>query len=183
MELKILDTGYYNTNKTGTQESLENRAGYDGSSTVLSLPLSNVDSIDLGYKQNISPTPSVSLDPEYEPIVGNTESGKISFKMRVNRDSLPSGYDINYLYQIIRLSWTKTVKVLYADGDGLFHTTIGYLAEKYKNGAFSDGIILPSNTPYLPVMVDSVKLEDNFKGSSIIVSFVMTIVGDNWLWF
>jgi len=57
MKLNIIDTGYLNANATGTQLDAEDRAGYDGTSSVNVLSLPNVLGSTVGGKVNSNDSP------------------------------------------------------------------------------------------------------------------------------
>lgn len=160
MELKIIDTGYLNASKTGTQLSAEDRAGYDGTSAVSALDMPNITSSAIGGSQNTNDSAELNTGEMSEVSSNSFNNETISISFAVKRDNLPAGtYETNYLKQIARLKETAGVKLLYPSGTGSYNTSLMLLGQEYKNGVMSTDFI-PADIPYLPVIINNIMFTD-----------------------
>src|SRR6056297_1700612 len=112
--LKILDTGYYTADGTGTPAVVANRAGYDGSSTVNSFDLP-ITAITLNGGGNLMSQEELHNDDKMSKVSAITYKNP-SFVMQVSipiSDIPTTGYQYHWLYQLMRLERTKSVKDAY----------------------------------------------------------------------
>ena len=164
MDVKILDSGWFNSSRTGTQESVSDRAGYDGTSSVSSFLLPTA-TLSFSFKSDLeaSPSPATFSPPDVDLVAVEAPAVEISFS--VPKDYAPTGFETNYFVQLVRLTMTKGLKLLYSDGSSTNKKSmLELLGAKTSSGVFQgSGKELPAGTPYLVGRVSSVELVDDGK--------------------
>ena len=164
MDVRILDSGWFKNDRTGTQESVSDRAGYDGSSSVSAFLLPAA-TLTFSFKADLEATPSPATfsPPDVDLVAVEAPAVDISFS--VPKDYAPTGFDVNYFVQLTRLTMTKGLKLLYADGSSTNKKTLlELLGAKNSAGVFQGtGKELASGTNYLVGRVVSVELVDSGK--------------------
>lgn len=163
MYITLLDTGYLTRDREGTQETVANRAGYDGSSAVTAFTL-KLDSIREGDGANIDNTPIPSSTTFAELGKGSFENPKYTMKGIIDKSDATSGFQYSQLYQLRRMQWTKGVKIFYPSVTTDTYKTLIELNGEYNgsNGAFQgSGKELAAGTPYLCGRIINMSIDDN----------------------
>lgn len=177
MNFKLLDTGYIrNADLSGLiQLGVSNRAGYDGSTSVNSF---NIGSIQF--------TRTRQVNTDNKPVINNTSQITTnivsrrnpvwSFSIQIARTVSDTGYNTNFLTQLLRLEETKGLKLLYPTSLNTgFRTTIEMMGAKNTNGNFSNASpsdtngTISQNIPYLIGRVKFGSIPDGNNSTNIII--------------
>lgn len=175
MEIKLLDTGWYSKDRTGTQASVSNRAGYDGSSSVTAFTL-KTRSITLtrASNQDDNPVPSSTTATEVNKVT--SENNRYTLKLILAKDDATSGFQYSQLYQLARLDKTLGVKLLYpSDVTDDLKELIELMGEVNTSGAFQgSGKEIAAGTPYIVGRISSVSINsgENQKFFDISINFI-----------
>lgn len=159
MDIKILDTGYATSDRTGGTISASGRAGYNGTSGVNAFTF-NVTSIVMNGGANIMKEDELKTAEtlsDATPVTYQNPSYVIS--CHLNKQDMPSsGYATNWWIQARRLERTKSMKILYVSTttDRTENKTVlEYFGAANTGGVFSTDIGNTS-TPYLTGYVKGV---------------------------
>jgi hypothetical protein len=152
MQIKILDTGYATSDRTGSTLSASLRAGYNGTSSVNAFTF-NVTSIVMNAGANVMKEDELKTSEilsDVTPVTFQNPSYVLSCQLP--KDDIPTtGFSTNWWVQARRLERTKSIKVLYVSTttDRVGNKTVlEYFGAVNTAGVFSTDIGNTS-TPYL----------------------------------
>lgn len=170
MNIRILDTGFISTEtqpSSQTQLGLSDRAGYSGSTDVFHFTLPSY-SESIGGSVTIENKPIVNdLSEVNTTLVSSTNRVlKISFIMD---KTLPGeAYDVNELFQFMRMERTAGMKLLYVDSiTNTYKTIIEALGQQNIGGIFSHASYddtlgyVSTTTPYLVGRVRNIQVSNS----------------------
>ena len=123
--VKILDTGYVGTGIRGEQIQLAvaDRAGYDGSSDVVSFTL-KPSNITIGAQVKVEGKPIIDTLTDVSTTLVSTQNRVLQVSAIIQKSITTSGYDVNDVHQFFRLDRTRGLKLLYVDATGDTKKTI-----------------------------------------------------------
>lgn len=186
MQIKILDTGYLNTSKTGTKFGFDDRAGVDASTgtTVTAFTLDVNGDMTIAGSVNIDNQPVIGATTENSGRYISTQNRAINMNCILKKSDATAGYYINQLYQFLRLERTKGLKLIYPTTvTDTNKTIIEELGEVNINGSFADGTptdgagTVSTTTPYLVGRVTNIRVSDSTQGDYWRISFNFVLEG------
>lgn len=150
MQVKILDTGYATSDRTGGTISAAGRAGYTGS-TVSPFTF-NVTSIVMNGGANVMKEDELKTTETLSDLTPVTyQNPSYVLSCHLSKEDMPTtGFSTNWWVQARRLERTKTIKVLYVSTttDRTENKTIlEYFGAVNAGGSF--GTDIGTTTPYL----------------------------------
>jgi len=175
MEIKLLDTGWYSRDRTGTQATVANRAGYDGSSSVTTFTLKTRSvTLTRASNQDDNPVPSSTTATEVNKVT--SENNKYTLKCLLKKDDTTSGFQYSQLYQLARMDKTSGVKLLYpSDTTDDIKELIELMGEANTSGVFQgSGKELSASTPYIVGRITSLSINggENQEYFDITITFI-----------
>lgn len=170
MNLKLYDTGYLNGDFTGTQLTVFERAGYNGTATI-AFDMPTVTKCNWGGKQNINDEPDIDSG-DYTYISVNTyDNDKFTLTWVVSRTYSQAGMINNVFTEMNRLKKTEGVKVLFPSGSGTMNSVIYYMMADYTMPTNANlNSVISAGTKYLPIYVTNVSYDDDPKTQSIFIT-------------
>lgn len=161
MNIKILDSGWYSTSRTGTQEVVANRAGYDGTSAVTAFDL-KVTKIILSKSAHVDDNVVPGSSSYTELNFVTFDNPKYSLDCIVAKDDATAGFGESMIYQLNRLDQTKGVKLLYPSAvTDTYKSLVEEMGAANKAGVFQgSGKELAASTPYLQGRILSINITD-----------------------
>lgn len=178
MSYKLLDTGYLvdDTIAAQTQISSELRAGYDGTTNVNSFTFGAL-SISRSRNVNIDTKPVINSTSITKNNLSSLQNPLITFSIQIDRDISNTGYQYNYLTQLLRLEETLGLKLLYPTTvNSTYLTIIDMLGKSNVAGNFSEASptdnegTVSTTTPYLVGRIIFNNVNDNNNSKNIIIS-------------
>jgi len=180
MDIILLDTGYVSTESeltSQTQLSTANRAGNSGTSSVTEFTL-KTSSISLGGKTNTENKPAINTFTEVSTTATGIANRVMSVSAILKKEIITSGYNTNNVIELLRMSRTKGLKLLYVDSTTNTQKTI---IEAYgalnTDGLFSNALpdstagTVSETTPYIVGRVKDMNISDTSDGNYWRVSF------------
>lgn len=172
-QLKILDTGYVaNVVSGATQLSDANRAGYTGSA-VSSFTL-KASSISYATNPNIEQKPIIGSLTDNSSSLTSINPTVYTVSFILAKTITTSGWDVNNVYQFLRMDRTYGLKLLYPSSTGdslptiveaMGQANIGALGN-FGTGASDDGGTVATTTPYLLGRVRNIRVGDSASDNS-----------------
>lgn len=163
MDLTILDSGYLTRDRSGSQETAANRAGFDGSTSVTAFTLL-ATSIKESSSLNINNNPTPGNLNYSEIDIGTVENPKYVMSCKLAKNDSTSGFQYSQLYQLRRLVRTNGVKLLYPSVSTDTRKEIVELNGAYNaaNSPFQgSGKELTASTPHLIGRITDLSITDN----------------------
>lgn len=151
--IKILDTGWLSSSRSGSQETNSNRANSGSAITVKAVTMS------LASNMLISPSPIPASFADAPVNVNGFENPKISISKILDK---VEASEYNLLYEIYRLSRTKGMKLLYIDGSSVNKKTMMELLGTTSTNFHGNEI--DSTYPAFMGYVRSVTINDDAQG-------------------
>jgi hypothetical protein len=161
-QIRIIDTGYGNINATGSQNSLANIAGYDGTSAVNYFQL-NVKNVTMNSGGQFMDKDELHNDEKLSTISPVTHSNPtFTLTCSIPVGDIPTtGFQYSWLWQLTRLERTKSIKLLYITAlDIRLKHIIEMIGRRYYDATYTGKtqwlLITNATTPFIPVYVKHV---------------------------
>lgn len=165
MDIKILDTGYGTaTGSLGTKSPVASRAGLNFAQNAANSFTLQAKDITLNGGGLIQDETEIRVDDSLSSssVVSHTNP-TIVIPCSISVSDIPSDFDRGWLWQLIRLERTKSVKVLYLTAaSGRLPEIIELYGQGYKGGALASEVG-GATIPYIPGYVSISNLRRSAK--------------------